>query len=141
MMGTSDLAKELRVRHTEDRAGFHYALSRCVIAARQAGIDAIDGVHLDLGNEPGLVAACEQGRDFGFDGKSLIHPKQIVAANESFGFSATDVELARTILSAWQQAQAESKAVVVVEGKLIEVLHVEEAKRVIAMAELIAAAS
>ncbi|ROS05759.1 citrate lyase subunit beta/citryl-CoA lyase [Sinobacterium caligoides] len=140
MMGTSDLAKELRLRHTADRAGFHYALSRCVIAARLAGIDVIDGVHLDLDDEAGLVTVCEQGRDFGFDGKSLIHPRQIAAANDSFGFSAEAVDHARRLLAVWQQAASASKAVAVLDGKLIECLHVEEAKRVIAMAELIASA-
>jgi citrate lyase subunit beta/citryl-CoA lyase len=139
MMGTSDLAKELRVRHTSCRSGFLYSLNRCVMAARLAAIDVIDGVCLDLADDDGFAAVCEQGRDLGFDGKSLIHPKQIAAANASFGFNADDIAHAKKILAAWRQAEAESKAVAVVDGKLIEILHVEEAQRVLAMATVIAA--
>ncbi|CAH0991407.1 (3S)-malyl-CoA thioesterase [Sinobacterium norvegicum] len=137
MLGTSDLAKELRVRHTPCRSGFLYSLNRCVIAARLAAIDVIDGVCLDLADDQGFATVCEQGRDLGFDGKSLIHPKQIAAANVSFGFNDDDVAHAEKVLAAWQQAEAESKAVAVVDGKLIEILHVEEARRLLAMAALI----
>lgn len=139
LMGTSDLAKELRVPHTPDRIGFLYSLSRCVVAARENGIDAIDGVHLALDDEEGLRSICEQGRNLGFDGKSLIHPKQIGPANDVFGPSEQEVDKAQRIIEAFEQAQAAGQGVVVVDGKLVEVLHVEEAKRTLAIARAIAA--
>ena len=137
VMGTSDLAKDMRVRHTPDRVGFIAALSLCVTAARAHGVDIIDGVHLDLQDEAGHRSACEQGRDMGFDGKSLIHPKQIADANEVFAPSAAEVDNAHVIIEAWEAAQAEGKGVVVVNGRLVENLHVEEAKRNIALSEAI----
>jgi citrate lyase subunit beta/citryl-CoA lyase len=137
VMGTSDLAKETRVRHTPDRIGFIAALSLCVLAARANQLDIIDGVHLNLGDDAGLAAACEQGRDLGFDGKSLIHPKQVAAANAAFGPGEQELESARNIISAWREAEAEGKGVVVVDGKLVEMLHVEEAQRQLELAEAI----
>jgi citrate lyase subunit beta/citryl-CoA lyase len=137
VMGTSDLAKETRVRHTQDRLGFLGALNLCVLAARANKLDIIDGVHLDLGDEPGLVAACEQGRDWGFDGKSLIHPKQVVAANAAFGPAEQDLANARKIIEAWRQAESEGKGVVVVDGRLVEELHVQEAQRQLVLAAAI----
>jgi citrate lyase subunit beta/citryl-CoA lyase len=139
VMGTSDLSKDTRVRHTPDRLGFIAALNLCVYAARANGLDVIDGVHLDLEDDAGLREACEQGRDLGFDGKSLIHPKQIEAANAVFAPDEAAVEQARQIIAGWQQAEAEGKAVVVVNGRLVENLHVEEARRQLELAEAIAA--
>jgi citrate lyase beta subunit len=98
----------------------------------------MDGVYLDLNNEEGFRAACEQGRDMGFDGKTLIHPKQLAAANEVFAPAPADVENARKMIEAWDQAQAEGKGVAVVNGKLVENLHVEEAHRTLAVAQAIA---
>jgi len=137
VMGTSDLAKELRVRHTPDRIGFITALSLCVMAARAYNLDILDGVYLDLNDEAGFRSACEQGRDMGFDGKTLIHPKQLSVANEVFAPTEKDVENARTIIEAWDQAKREGKGVAVVNGKLVENLHVEEARRVLAVNEAI----
>lgn len=137
MMGTSDLAKDMRIPHTPDRIGFISALSQCVLAARVNGLDILDGVHLDLNDEHGLRAICEQGRHLGFDGKTLIHPKQLAAANDVFGPSEQDVELAGRIIEAFTQAQAEGKGVVVVDGKLVENLHVEQAQRTIDIARAI----
>ena len=139
VMGTSDLAKELRVRHTPDRIGFITALSLCVMAARAYNLDILDGVYLDLNDEAGFRSACEQGRDMGFDGKTLIHPKQLSVANEVFAPTGKDVENARTIIEAWDQAKREGKGVAVVNGKLVENLHVEEARRVLAVNEAIQA--
>ena len=139
VMGTSDLAKEMRVRHTPDRIGFIAALSLCVMAARAHGLDIVDGVYLDLNDDAGFRAACEQGRDIGFDGKTLIHPKQVGAANEVFAPAEKDVENARMIIEAWEQARREGKGVAVVNGKLVENLHVEEARRTLAVAEAITA--
>lgn len=138
VMGTSDLSKDTRVRHTPGRLGFITALNLCVYAARAHGLDVIDGVHLDLDDDAGLLAACEQGRDLGFDGKSLIHPKQIAAANETFAPSQRELEQAGQIIEGWKQAETEGKGVVVVNGRLVENLHVEEAKRQLALAEVIA---
>ena len=138
VMGTSDLSKDTRVRHTPDRMGFITALNLCVYAARAHGLDIIDGVQLDLENQALLVHSCEQGRDLGFDGKSLIHPKQIEATNTAFAPDEAEVAAARNIIEAFQQAQAEGKGVVVVNGRLVENLHVEEARRQLALAEAIA---
>jgi citrate lyase subunit beta/citryl-CoA lyase len=139
VMGTSDLSKDTRVRHTPDRAGFITALNLCVYAARANGLDVIDGVQLDLENEELLAYSCEQGRDLGFDGKSLIHPKQIEAANKAFAPSEAELIGAHEIIAGFEAAQAEGKGVVVVNGRLVENLHVEEAKRQLALAEAIAA--
>lgn len=137
MMGTSDLAKEMRIPHTPDRIGFIAALSECVLAARLNGLDALDGVHLDLHDEDSLRRICEQGRNLGFDGKTLIHPNQIAVTNEVFSPKAEDVERAGRIIAAFTQAEAEGKGVVVVDGKLVENLHVDEARRTLAIAEAI----
>jgi citrate lyase subunit beta/citryl-CoA lyase len=139
IMGTSDLAKELRVRHTPDRIGFIAALSFCIMAARAYGLEILDGVHLDLSDEAGFRAVCSQGRDLGFDGKTLIHPQQLVIANEVFAPAADDIQEASTIIAAWELAQQEGKGVAVVNGKLVENLHVEQAHRTLAMAEAIKA--
>ncbi len=140
VMGTSDLSKDTRVRHTPDRLGFIAALNLCVYAARANGLDIIDGVQLELDNEELLTLSCEQGRDLGFDGKSLIHPKQIAAANTAFAPGESEIAHAREIIEAFEQATAEGKGVVVVKGRLVENLHVEEARRNLALAEAIAQA-
>ncbi len=137
VMGTSDLAKETRVRHTQQRLGFIGSLNLCVLAARANGLEIIDGVHLDLDDDQGYEAACEQGRDLGFDGKSLIHPKQIAAANAAFGISERELAAAHKLIAGWQQAESEGKAVVVVDGKLVEILHYQEAKRQLELAAAI----
>jgi citrate lyase subunit beta/citryl-CoA lyase len=139
VMGTSDLAKELRVRHTPDRIGFIASLSLCVLAARAHNVDILDGVYLDLKNEEGFRAACEQGRDMGFDGKTLIHPNQLPTANEVFAPAEKDISTAKEMIAAWEQARAEGKGVAVVNGKLVENLHVDEARRTLAVAESIQA--
>jgi citrate lyase subunit beta/citryl-CoA lyase len=138
VMGTSDLSKDTRVRHTPDRLGFITALTLCVYAARAHGLDIIDGVQLDLENDELLRASCEQGRDLGFDGKSLIHPKQIDAANAAFAPDEQEIANSRDIIEAFEQARAEGKGVVVVKGRLVENLHVEEAQRQLALADAIA---
>lgn len=134
VMGTSDLASELRVPHRADRLGLQYSLGRCVLAARQNGKVILDGVQLDLEDVEGLNAICEQGRALGFDGKTLIHPSQIKSANSAFGYSDADVEHARQILKVWETAQTQSKGVAVLKGKLVELMHVEEATRVLEQA-------
>ena len=139
VMGTSDLSKELRVPHTPSRLGFLTSLGHCLLAARAANLDILDGVYLDLEDSEGLSGACQQGRELGFDGKTLIHPKQIEPANAAFAPSPAERERAEKILAAWQQASAEGQGVVVVDGKLVESLHVDEAHRVLEIAEAISA--
>jgi len=141
VMGTSDLAKDLNCRHTPDRLPFLYSLEQCILAARAAGIAVLDGVHLDLSDDAGFRASCEQGRDLGMDGKTLIHPKTIDAANEVFAPSDDEVAWARKIIDAHAEAAREGKGLVVVDGKLIENLHVAGAKRLLALADAIAAGS
>jgi citrate lyase subunit beta/citryl-CoA lyase len=131
--GTSDLGRELRIRPTPARDGAVGALTMIVLAARAHGLDAIDGVHLDLADEAGFEAVCRQGRDMGFDGKTLIHPKQIEGANRAFAPSDAELESARTITAAWKEARAQGKGIVVVNGRLVEKLHVDEAERLIAL--------
>lgn len=136
-MGTTDLAKELRVPHTPDRIGLLTSLSNCVIAARAEQIDILDGVYLDLDNQDGFHQACIQGLQLGFDGKTLIHPKQLSSANKVFSPDANDLDRAQKILEAWQVAEAEGKGVVVVDGRLVEGMHVDEAKRLLEIHNLV----
>lgn len=138
LMGTTDLCVELRLPADEARRGLSYALQRCVLAARLAGVMVLDGVYLDIGNDVGLQAVCEQGRALGFDGKTLIHPGQIDTANAVFGPTPAAVEHARRLLQLWQETAEAGAAVAVLDGKLIEVMHVDEARRVLATAEHIA---
>ena len=139
VMGTSDLTKDLQAHHTPARLPMLASLSACLLAARAARISIVDGVHLDLNDEEGFAAACRQGRELGFDGKTLIHPKQIETANAAFGPTDVDVAWARKIIDAYDAAKAAGKGVVVVDGKLVENLHVLEARRLVALAEAIAA--
>ncbi len=138
IMGTSDLTKELTARHTEDRLPMRFSLSACMIAARANGLVALDGVHLDLNDDAGFRRQCEQGAILGFDGKTLIHPKTLAAANEIFGPSADDIDYSRQVIAAHQAAEAEGKGIVLLDGKLIENLHVENAHRIVAKADAIA---
>lgn len=138
VMGTSDLSKDTRVRHTRDRLGFITALNLCVYAARAHGLAIIDGVQLDLQDEELLRYSCEQGRDLGFDGKSLIHPNQVAAANAAFAPDEKELAAAREIIAGFEEAMSLGKGVVVINGRLVENLHVEEAKRQLALAAAIA---
>ena len=137
VMGTSDLAKDLNCAHTPDRQPMITSLGLCLLAARAYGLAILDGVHLDLSDEDGFAASCQQGRDMGFDGKTLIHPKTIAAANRAFAPSDDDVAWARKIIAAHEDAASKGQGVVVVEGKLIENLHVVSAQKLVTMADLI----
>ena len=136
--GTSDLTKELRARHVPGREPLLHALSAIVLAARAHSLAALDGVHLALEDEEGFATACRQGRDLGFDGKTLIHPRTIEAANRAFAPDPSEVEAARRILAAWEAARAEDRGVVVHDGHLVEELHAREAERLVALAGAIA---
>jgi len=137
VMGTADLAKGLHCAHTPNRMPMIASLEICMLAARAAGIAIMDGVHLDLNDEAGFVQACHQGRNFGFDGKTLIHPKTIQAANDIFAPSDDEIEWSRIIIEAHAEAKKKGEGVVVVNGKLVESLHVEDAKRLVALMEAI----
>ncbi|MFL6655282.1 MAG: HpcH/HpaI aldolase/citrate lyase family protein [Sulfurifustis sp.] len=139
VMGTSDLIKALRAQHTPGREALLYALSRTVNAARRYGRDALDGVSLDLKDLAAFEASCRQGRALGFDGKTLIHPSQVEAANRVFGPTSAEIEHARRVIAAWREAEASGKGVAVLDGQMIENLHAEQAQRVLAYAEAIAA--
>ncbi len=138
VMGTSDLAKDLHAAHTKERLPMLTSLGLCLLAARAFGRAILDGVHLDLADDAGFAYACAQGKELGFDGKTLIHPKTIEKANEVFAPSADEVAWSRRIIGLHADAAKEGKGVVVVDGKLIENLHVENAKRLVALAEAIA---
>jgi citrate lyase subunit beta/citryl-CoA lyase len=115
------------------------SLSLCLLAARANGLAILDGVYLDLNDDEGFEYACKQGVEFGFDGKTLIHPKTVAAANRIFAPSADAVAWSRKIIAAHAEATAQGKGVVVVDGKLVENLHVESARRLVKLAEAIAA--
>jgi len=137
VMGTSDLVKDLHAEHTDDREPVVTALSWCVLAARAHGRAIVDGVHLDLNDTEGLEAQCRQGRQLGMDGKTLIHPKTIEIANHAFAPSDAQVDKARRIIQAHAEAQRRGEGLAVLDGQLIENLHVENAQRVVALAEAI----
>jgi citrate lyase subunit beta/citryl-CoA lyase len=139
VVGTSDLVKDLRARHTPGRAEVLVALGTVLLAARANGLAALDGVHLDLTDEAGFEAACRQGRDLGFDGKTLIHPRTIAAANRIFSPGEEELAEARRIIAAHAEAERAGKGVVVVDGRLVEALHVDNARRLVALAGAIAA--
>ena len=135
--GTSDLTKDLRARHTRDRAPLVTALGLIVLAARAHGLAALDGVHLDLADADGFAFACRQGRELGFDGKTLIHPNQIAPANLAFAPSAEEVAWSRRVIAAHAAAAAEGNGVVLLDGRLVENLHVEDARLAVALAAAI----
>lgn len=135
--GTSDLTKDLHAPHTVDRLALLPALGLVLLAARAYGLAALDGVHLDLADDEGFARACRQGRELGFDGKTLIHPNQIEAANTVFAPSAEEVAWSRRVITAHETAVARGQGVALVDGKLVENLHVEHALRVVATAESI----
>jgi len=137
-MGNEDLAKDMGLQPTPGREALIPAMAHCLLAARAAGVAALDGVHVDLGDEAGLLAVCRQGRMLGFDGKSVIHPKQIDAANRIFAPTDAELAWARRIVDAHAEGAAAGKGLVVVDGRMIERLHVERAQRTLAVATAIA---
>lgn len=136
--GTNDLAKELRARHVPSRAPLLTSLSLILLAARAHGLAAIDGVHLDLDDMAGFETACRQGVEFGFDGKSLVHPNSIDIANRMFAPAPEEIERARRMVAGWEEARAQGLGVARIDGAMVEQLHVDEASRLIALAEAIA---
>ena len=136
--GTNDLAKDLGSRHRADRLPLMMALQTIVMAARAARIAAIDGVFNSFRDEEGLAAECAQGRDLGFDGKTLIHPAQIEGANRAFAPTEDEIDLARRQIAAHEASEASGEGVAVVDGNIVENLHVVAARRILAQAERLA---
>ena len=137
VMGTNDLLSELRAQHTPERAALVHSLAQCILAARAHSKTLLDGVYNDVKDGTGFAAECRQGRAMGFDGKTLIHPSQVEACNAAFAPSEQDVEHARAVIEAFEASLREGKGVATVNGKLIENLHVADARRVLAFTDAI----
>ena len=137
VMGTNDLAKDTRARLVPGRAPMLPWLSMCVAAARIHGIDILDGVYNDIGNADGFINECRQGVDLGFDGKTLIHPSQIEPCNAAFSPSPAEVEWARKMIEAFDLPENRGKGVVSIDGRMVERLHADMARRTVAIAEAI----
>ena len=137
--GTNDLAKDLKCQLTLTRDSLQMALQALVLAARAHDVALLDGVYNQFQDEEGLIAQCRQGRSLGFDGKTLIHPAQLSAANRCFAPSADEIELAQRQISAFEEAEAAGQGVAVLDGTIIENLHIETARKTLAMAQAIAA--
>jgi len=139
VMGTNDLAKDMRATQTPDRAPFLAALSLTVTAARAYGVTPIDGVYNDIADDEGFAAICRHGLSLGFDGKTLIHPSQVEPCNAIFAPTADEVAWSRTVIAAFAAPENAGKGVLKVEGRMTELLHLEQARRTVAIAEAIAA--
>jgi citrate lyase subunit beta / citryl-CoA lyase len=139
VMGTNDLAKETRAKITSGRAAMLPWLMNCVAAARAYGLDILDGVFNDLADAEGFARECAQGRDLGFDGKTLIHPNQVAACNGAFSPSDEEVAQARKVIAAFELPENRDKGVVALDGRMVERLHADMARRTVAIAQAIAA--
>ena len=139
VMGTNDLAKETRARLVPGRAPMLPWLTTCVLAAREYGIDILDGVHNDIADAEGFADECAQARDLGFDGKTLIHPNQIEPCNAAFSPAPDEVAQARRMIAAFDLPENRDKGVVQIDGRMVERMHAEMARRTVAIAEAIAA--
>lgn len=140
VVGTNDLAKDIGARYRPDREPLLTAISLCLLAGKAHGRIVIDGVYNAFKDEAGLRAECDQGRDMGFDGKTLIHPAQIAIANEVFAPAPAEIELAHRQIAAYAEAERAGRGVAVVDGRIVEKLHVVAAGRILARAEAIARA-
>jgi citrate lyase subunit beta/citryl-CoA lyase len=138
VMGTNDLAKETRARFVPGRAPMLPWLTSAILAARAHGLDILDGVYNDLKNEEGFLAECEQGRDLGFDGKTLIHPAQVATANAVFAPDEAELAQAQAIIAAFALPENQGRGAIQLGGRMVELLHAEMAKRVVALSEAIA---
>jgi len=138
VMGTNDLAKDTRARLVPGRAPMLPWLMSCVAAARAYGLDILDGVYNELANTEGFAEECRQARDLGFDGKTLIHPKQIAPCNAAFSPAPEEVAAARKIIAAFDQPENENKGVIQIDGRMVERLHADMARRTVAIADAIA---
>mgnify|MGYP000542209732 FL=1 len=141
VMGTNDLAKELQTRFRSDRLPLLQGLGLCLLAAKAEGQVIVDGVYNAFKDSEGLAQECEQGRDMGFDGKTLIHPAQVDVANHAFGPGEEEIDLSRRQIAAFEEAEASGQGVAVVDGRIVENLHVATAREILAKADAIAAIS
>ena len=141
VMGTNDLAKDLQCRFRADRLPLMASLGLCLLAAKAHGVVIVDGVYNAFKDDDGLRSECQQGRDLGMDGKTLIHPAQVAIANEVFAPSGEDIDLAGRQIAAFEEAEAKGQGVAVVDGRIVENLHVATAREILAKAEAIAALS
>ena len=139
VMGTNDLAKDLQTRHRADRLPLQTGLGLCLLAAKAHGLAIIDGVYNAFKDDAGLQVECTQGRDMGFDGKTLIHPAQIAIANAAFSPSEVELDLARRQIVAFEASEAAGQGVAVVDGRIVENLHIVSARETLAKADAIAA--
>ena len=139
VMGTNDLAKELNTRFRADREPMLMGLGLCLLAAKAEGVTVVDGVYNAFKDDEGLAVECAQGRDMGFDGKTLIHPAQVAVTNAAYAPSEQEVDLARRQIAAFEDVEASGQGVAVVDGRIVENLHVETARKTLAKAEAIAA--
>ncbi|HEY2998545.1 MAG TPA: CoA ester lyase [Acidimicrobiales bacterium] len=133
VMGTNDLAKELQAEHVPGRQPLLAGLGLALLAARATGKVILDGVYNDITDAEGFEAECVQGRQMGFDGKTLIHPSQLEPCNRVFAPTADEVERAGRIIAAFEEAEAEGRGVVTVDGRMVENLHVDQARRTLAL--------
>jgi citrate lyase subunit beta/citryl-CoA lyase len=138
LVGAADLSKDLRALHTPDRIPLLVSIELCILAARANGLAVLDSPFFDISDDAGFEHSCRQGRELGFDGKTLIHPKTIAGANAAFGPSPDEITWARRIIAAFDEAAAEGKGVTLVDGRLIEGLHATEARDLIALSDAIA---
>ncbi|KPD13550.1 CoA ester lyase [Phaeobacter sp. 11ANDIMAR09] len=141
VMGTNDLAKELQTRFRPDRLPMMAGLGLCLLAAKAEGLIIVDGVYNAFKDDEGLMIESTQGRDMGFDGKTLIHPAQVAVANEAYAPSAEEIDLAGRQIAAFEETEASGQGVAVVDGKIVENLHVVTAREILAKADAIAAIS
>ena len=139
VLGTNDMAKELRASITADRRALLPYLAMCLLSARAAGVAILDGVYNDIKDESGFKDVCVQGAEMGFDGKTLIHPNQVAPTNEIFSPSLDELDFHRRIIEEFEAAEKDGRGVLTVDGKMIENLHVDEARRALAVADAIAA--
>jgi citrate lyase subunit beta/citryl-CoA lyase len=137
VMGTNDLAKELHAEFVPGRGPLLGGLSLCLLAARATGKAILDGVYNDVKDLSGFEEECKQGRQYGFDGKTLIHPGQVEPSNRIFAPSEEEIDRSRRIIEAFEEAKKEGRGVVTVDGRMIENLHVDNARRVLALAEAV----
>ncbi len=137
-MGTNDLAKELRADASSDRSGLLPHLATALLAAREAGKVILDGVFNDIKNTDGFAAECAEGAKMGFDGKTLIHPGQVEIANSTWAPDPDEIDYAQRVIAAFTEAEADGRGVVTVDGRMIENLHVDNARRTLAVAKAIA---
>lgn len=138
VLGTNDLAKDLNTRKAPRREPLLFALQACLMAAKAHGVIAIDGVYNAFKDDEGLIEECEQGRDMGFDGKSLIHPAQVEITNRAFAPTEAEIELANRQIAAFEEAEAQGLGVAVVDGRIVENLHIVTARATLAKAAAIA---